>query len=615
MKLHKILSNLNSLEKNSFLKVIDNIISENPANKNLINKILLSHEGQIKNTDDGNVAKIFSLIDSEFRAYIESELSTSSSQLDILIDILIRDGNCIMSREWFGSLYEYEIKTLKKKIDNFKNILKNDNHADPERLRDYRIYYECLKTAYYNDEASNLQAKITFDERSILNTLSKNLEFSHEEIRLINYSVLPLNKQEIDDIINELKGLGIVFYHRKSFQVYIPDEVVTILRSLRGKIIADKHYRRVLTHLKESQINLIAKKHGIENKINKSLKIKEIIKNGISFTEVLKDSIYRTNTSQTDIKSFLNDLIFKELKIGSDNKGKTAEDKIDILTGYFESIDKEQKIGISFHGYDKLLKDLNSCLSKLNTTVKKEYELQNDFVLNGDLLLDYNILPRDILYLISDPDLVLFCEKFNIKTRGDIINNILEQYKDTESLFIENFEAIACRDFNTLKENDINLKEADLGIKFEELTKIIFRKLGLDIDEDLRKKLNNAKNKIDIVVNLGNNEIIIIECKSYKENGYNKYSSVSRQIKAYIDQAEKEGYRVIKSLLVAPEFSDDFEKECALEYDLNLSLISAASLKSIYTGFLDSKLKAFPYKLLLKDVLIKEDRILKAMAK
>ncbi|WP_222933068.1 hypothetical protein, partial [Fulvivirga aurantia] len=105
------------------------------------------------------------------------------------------------------------------------------------------------------------------------------------------------------------------------------------------------------------------------------------------------------------------------------------------------------------------------------------------------------------------------------------------------------------------------------------------------------------------------------ECKSFKDKGFNKYSSVSRQIKSYIDLAEKSGYRVVKSLLVAPEFSDDFEKECGLEYELNLSLITSRSLKSILDGFESSKHKLFPYKLLLRDVVIKEDRILKAISK
>ena len=77
--------------------------------------------------------------------------------------------------------------------------------------------------------------------------------------------------------------------------------------------------------------------------------------------------------------------------------------------------------------------------------------------------------------------------------------------------------------------------------------------------------------------------------------------------------AEKSGLKVVKSLLIAPEFSDEFINECELEYELNLSLIQASSLYAILEGFKNSKKGQFPYKLLLRDVLIKEDRILKAI--
>lgn len=68
-----------------------------------------------------------------------------------------------------------------------------------------------------------------------------------------------------------------------------------------------------------------------------------------------------------------------------------------------------------------------------------------------------------------------------------------------------------------------------------------------------------------------------------------------------------------KSLLIAPEFTDEFINECEIEYELNLSLIKASSLIKILEGFKDSKLKKLPYELLMRDVLIHEDRILKAI--
>ncbi len=152
-------------------------------------------------------------------------------------------------------------------------------------------------------------------------------------------------------------------------------------------------------------------------------------------------------------------------------------------------------------------------------------------------------------------------------------------------------------------------------MKFEDITKTIFEKLGFNVDENLKKSLNTNKDKSDIILNLGNNDVIIVECKTVKENGYNKFSAVSRQIKSYVKIANDSGLNVVKSLLIAPDFSDDFINECDLEFEINLSLIKACSLINILEGFRNSKLKQFPYQLLMKDVLIQEERILRAINK
>ena len=220
---------------------------------------------------------------------------------------------------------------------------------------------------------------------------------------------------------------------------------------------------------------------------------------------------------------------------------------------------------------------------------------------------NFSILPNE--------ELKQFTEVKQLKSRGDLVQNILDAYKDTENLIIENYVSVGCRDLAALRENNIVIKESELGLKFEEITKTIFERLGFHVDEKLKKQLNTAKDQIDIVLNLGNNDIIIIECKTVKDTAYNKFSSVSRQIKSYVDLAKKNGLNVVKSLLVAPDFSDDFINECDLEFEINLSLITAQSLVRILDGFKTSKHKELPYQLLLKDVLINEERILKAINK
>ncbi|MBL4669391.1 MAG: hypothetical protein JKY30_09025, partial [Flavobacteriales bacterium] len=208
MKLEKILGNLNSLEKNSFIKIIDNIIANNPKNSKAIDKILSETDNTgLKSLDNVVISKIFSLIETEFSQLIKSEFVNTSSQLDILTDIITRDGNCIMKQDWFSRLYETELKTINKKIKALqKDIEDPKSDLSENRKRDYKIYQSCVHTAFHNDIENNREAKITDDELSILLTLSHQLELSQEETKLINYLILPAKKAEIENVITELKN-------------------------------------------------------------------------------------------------------------------------------------------------------------------------------------------------------------------------------------------------------------------------------------------------------------------------------------------------------------------------------------------------------------------------
>lgn len=616
MKLEKVLDQLNSFEKNSFLKIIDAILSENPKNVNEVDKILSETSKDLKNIDNINISNVFNLIKDEFQVYIKSEFVNTSSQLDILIDIISREGNAIMKIEWFSRLYENEIGEIKKRVSKFKKNLTSDKpDVDPSRIRDYKIYKNCLETAYFNDELNNQDKKITFDEQTIMVTLSNALDLSQDEVKMINYLILPIEKLDIDTVVSELKSIGVIFYSKKYNTIYVADEVVSLLRKVRGKEIAEKYYRRVLKMMREPQINLICKKHGIERKLPLDKKIKTIINEGTSFSKVLSDDIFKENTTLTERKKFINELCDNKLKIKPSIKGVVIEEKIENLISYFEKIEKDEKVGISVDGYDKLLSDINEVLPEFRDLLRREFQFQEEKILNSDFLLDFNIKPREVIELIPDKDLINFCEQKNIKQRGDVFINILEKYKDTENLFLENYENIGFRNLSSLKENGVDIKEVDLGLKFEDITKTIFIELGFEVDEELRKEINTNKDKTDILIKIGNNEVILVECKTVKESGYNKFSSVSRQLKSYSKRFDSTNYKVVKSLLIAPDFSDEFIKECGLEYELNLSLIKASSLYNILLGFRESKLKVFPHNLLMRDVLIQEDRVLKAIGK
>jgi len=426
MKLEKILDKLGSLEKNSFIKIIDNIISKNPKNSKEVDEILSSSNKGLKSVDNQNIAKVFALTSNEFQEHIKCEFQEITSQLDILIDIIIRDGNCIMKQDWFSRLYEIEIKQIKSRIKVLNADFENDKSELSEtRKRDYRIYKSCLHTAYFNDQENNREAKITSDELSIILTLSKHLGLSQEEIKLINYSILPIKKLDIQDVIKGLKNIGVIFYSNKESTIYVADEMVRLLRKTRKKEIAEKFYRRTLKLLREPIINQISKDHNIDRKLTYSQKIEEIIKEGVSFTNLLLSDIYKVGSTLTEKKKILNELCEKGLNI-SNLKGSTLDDKISNLITYFDNIERDEKVGISLDGFDKLLSELNTSLPKLNKEIKEQFELQDEFVLNADFLLDYNIKPRDILDLIIKNDRIKFLKENGIKQRGDDILNILK---------------------------------------------------------------------------------------------------------------------------------------------------------------------------------------------
>lgn len=615
MKLEKILDKLGSLEKNSFIKIIDNIISKNPKNIKEIEKILISVDKGLKSVDNQNVSNIFELTSNDFSKHIECEFQEVTSQLDILIDIIIRDGNCIIKQDWFSRLYEKEIKNLNTKIKILNTEFENEkSELSVERKRDYRIYKSCLTTAYKNDVVNNREPKITSDELSIILTLSKELGLSQEEIKLINYTILPIKKLEMPDLINSLKNIGIIFYSKKDNIIYVADEMVRLLRKIRKKEVAEKFCRRTLKLLREPIINQIAKIHNMDRKLTYSEKIEKIIKDGVSFTSLLSSEIYKDGITLTEKKKTLNELCEKGLNINN-LKGSTLEDKINSLIEHFENVEKDEKVGISLDGYEKMLKELNQSLPKLDKQLKDQYELEDDCQINASFLLDYNIKPRDILDLLIKEDLSKFIKDNRIKQRGEDLLNILEHYKDVENLYLENYENVGYRNFNLLKENGISIKESEIGLKFEELTKLIFKGLGFNVDEKFKNQLNTNKDMIDILLNLGNNEVIIVECKTSKEKGYNKFSSVSRQLKSYQNLALKNNLRIEKILLIAPEFSDDFVTDCGMDTEMkNLSLISASTLSHIFESFKASKYQEFPH-VLFRDTLINEELILKALSK
>lgn len=610
MKLTKVFDQTNFQEKGSFYKILNNLVEKSKNNE--IEKILSNTNGQFKDIESENISKLFEIVKEDYQHFLQVEIGSSISQLDILIDILIRDGNAILKDNWFEELYKRQLKKLNESVKEFIELLDSESkELDDQRRRDYNIYRECVRIAYSNDVSNNFDKKVTQDEYSILKTLSNKLELSNEEIRLIHFSILPIIITEKDSLIKLLKDLGVILFSKKTSCVYVPDEIVKILRDLRGKSFADKYYRRLLGQFKDPVINLISKKHNISSKLDRDQKIKQIISQGISVSSLLTNDIYKEPINVNDKKKELNAIM---VSLGVEPKGVTMEDKIQLIINHFNSLEKDEKLGISSDGYNSLCIDLKTILPDFNNVLVNEFEFKEDSeILQSELLTDHNIKPRDILDLLNKEQLKEFCAAKEIKGRGDLIENILDAYTDSENIYIENYINLGIRDLNVLKVNNIQLTAAEIGVKYEDVTKRLLSDLGFDIDEGLRAKINTTKDKIDVLINLGNNEVIIVECKTSKSTQYNKFSACSRQMKAYHQNATQNGFRVIKSLLIAPDFTQDFIDECEMEIDLNLSLITSEVLYNVWNGFKSAKHKVFPVNLLMRDALISDEKILKAL--
>jgi hypothetical protein len=614
MKLLKVLSRVNQIEKISFLKILDSFCAESRKITPQVDQILTQSANQLKNVDDAIIVKLFNLLEDKYASHIENRIKFSNFQLDILIEIFVRDGNQMMSREWFNKLYNQAVANLKS---NIKTILpqidKENGDLSPQRKRDYTIYRDCVRTAYENDLTINRDQRLSWEEKTILNTLSKSLGLSNEEERSIAFSVLPLEKHNVDDIIAELKDAGIIFYNRKSNTIFVSDEIIWLLRGLLEIEIPNKYLRRILRHLYDPEINLIARKHNIDRKLSRNSKIGEIIKQGLNTTHLLTSDIFSEKMAKADRVKRIQYLIVKDLEIDLPVFGRSLEDKVANLMKFFNDLEKDDTTSLSRDGFETYLKQLKESVSEINNRIKEEFELQDEDVMSSEVLTDYNIGPRDVSYLLKRKELVDFCQKYGIKSRGNLVYNVINSYRNITDLYLENFECVGCRDIQALREKGLVVKESELGVLYEKLTKDIFKKLGFNVDEKLRRELNTPRAKMDILLNLGGKDVIIVECKSVKDKDYNKYTAVSRQLKSYQNACKKKGYHVSQVVIVSNEFTEDFISECEYDYELSISLITSEGLVKIIEGLKESTLTELPVRLLLKDGILNADRIVKVL--
>ena len=611
-----MLSKVNQIEKISFLKILDKYSEENREKNPKIDKILSDSDNVLKKAEDTNIVQLFNLLRDEYIEHLKHGIKFSNFQIELVVEIFVRDGNQMMSRDWFDKLYKRSLKNLSNHIKVLKTQIENDKtDISPERKRDYIIFQKCVNTAYTNDIEINRDQQLSREEKTILHTLSKSLDLSSEEEKAITYSVIAPEKYNIDDVVNELKETGIVFFNRKSNTIFVPDEIIYLLRKILDIELPFKYLRRILKHLKDPEINLIAKKHNIDRKFSRPEKINAILNQGVNATSLLSNDMFQDKVSKGDRAKKIQELIIKDLDISVPKLGRSLEERVHILLDYFRNQEKEDSTSLSKDGLGKLVSLLIEFKPDLNKIVKAEFELQEDEVMQPDLLTDYGIGPRDLLYLLPKKELIEFSKHNKINSRGNNVLNIIDSFRDVQDLYLDNYVEIGCRDINSLKDKGLVVKESELGSLYEKLTKDLFVKLGFNVDEKLRAKVNTARSKMDILINLGGKDVIIAECKTVKDKDYNKFTAVSRQLKSYEALCKKNGYHVNQVIVISNEFTEDFIGECEYEYDIGISLLISSDLLKIYEGLRESHLGELPVRLITKGGALNGDRIVKALSR
>jgi hypothetical protein len=190
MKLNQVLSIVNQVEKSKFISCLDRLCSDAAKNNKKLAKTIDNIDGQIKNASGSEITQLFRTVRDFFKCSVKDQILMSTAQLNLLVNILSRDGNGVARISWIESLYEKEWAELSRLSKELKDyIQQNSTESILERNRALKIYHACMKEAYFNDEKNNRDAKVTDDERSILNVLADELNLTTDECAAVEHLV------------------------------------------------------------------------------------------------------------------------------------------------------------------------------------------------------------------------------------------------------------------------------------------------------------------------------------------------------------------------------------------------------------------------------------------
>ncbi|MBA6339239.1 hypothetical protein H4J57_18800 [Colwellia sp. BRX8-7] len=614
MKLNQVLSIVNQVEKSKFITSLDKLCLDAAKSNKKLAKTIENIDGQIKNASGSEITQLYFAVKDFFKIAVKEQILMNSAQINLLVNILSRDGNCVARISWIENLYVKEWNALQLLSKELKAEIKaSENNTITDRAKSLSVYHACMTEAYVNDKRVNRDSKVTDDERGILNVLSYHLGLTTDECAAIEHLVDSIPKDGVLDALNILRDMGVVFISKKRQEVFIPDEIVELLNDIQGKDLADKHRLRLLRTFSDAELSNVLKAHGRKTRsVTRADKIHTIIHSGLNAHNLLAADMYLPEDNQNQRKERLKQLI-TDLEIDTDKLGTTLDERIQLIVSSLTNSTEKEFDSLSASGFKELLKTLEDHFPTIIKVIKSQFELEENEVVDTDKLRALSITPYDILYLLSNDEIKTVRDSMALSKRGNARFVILECFANATDKLIENYDALARRDVNMLREVGAEVAEADIGVKFEEVTKAIFELLDLSIDEDVRKEINTNKDKADIIISLSDDDIIIGEAKTCKSGDFAKYSSTSRQVKAYVNRAENIGKRVAQVLIIAPSFSDDFIESAEMDTEVNISLLEAKGLKLILDAFKSKRNPKFSAKLLTKGGLLKAELIAKTI--
>lgn len=614
MKLNQVLSLVNQVEKSKFITSLDKLCLDAAKNNKALAKKIDNIDGQIKNASGSEITQLYFAVRDFYKVSVKEQILMNSAQTNLLVNILSRDGNCVARISWIESLYAKEwhiLQSLAKELH--AEIKASDSDSPNDRSKALSIYHACMSEAYTNDTRNNRDSKITDDERGILNVLSAQLGLTTDECAALEHLVDTIPKDGVLEALNILRDMGVVFISKKRQEVFVPDEIVELLNEIQGKDSADKHRLRLLRTFSDAELSNVLKAHGRKIRgIERADKIHTIIHSGLNARELLAADMHAPEDNQNQRKDRLKQLI-ADLEIDTDKLGTTLDERIHLIITSLANATEKEFDSLSASGFKELMKTLEEHFPTIVKVIKSQFELEENEVVDTEKLRALSITPYDILYLLSNDEVKTVRDSMGLSKRGNPRFSILECFANATDKLIDNYDLLAKRDVNALREVGAEVAEADIGVKFEEVTKAIFEILDLNIDEEVRKEINTSKDKADIIISLSDDDIIIGEAKTCKSGDFAKYSTTSRQVKAYVSRAESLGKRVAQVLIIAPSFSDDFIESAEMDTEVNISLLEAKGLKLILDAFKSKRNPKFSAKLLTKGGLLKAELIAKTI--